>query len=48
MTKKLTDSELQAQQTSPKKPKWVGSFRNTSDVGYDPEWYDNETENKDK
>ena len=35
MTKKLMDSEYQAQQTS---HKWVGHPSNNSDVGYDPEW----------
>jgi hypothetical protein len=43
MTKKLTDSESQAQQNSPKKrEKWIGSYHNTSDIGYDDEWYNDE------
>jgi hypothetical protein len=49
MTKKLTDSESQAQQNSPKKSKkWVGSVHNTSDIGYDEEWYDDDVLKKDK
>lgn len=49
MTKKSTDSESQAQQNSPKKRKqWTGSFHNTSDIGYDAEWYNDDDLNKDK
>ncbi len=35
MTKKLTDSESQAQ---PSSLKWKGNPMNNSDVGYDSEW----------
>jgi hypothetical protein len=42
MTKKLTDSESQAQRNLVKKKKWVGSYHNTSDIGYDDEWYGND------
>jgi hypothetical protein len=37
MTKKLTDSESQAQPILVKK-KWVGHPMNNSDIGYDSEW----------
>ena len=38
MTKKLTDLESQAQQSSAKE--WKGNWINNSDVGYDSEWDD--------
>ena len=37
MTKKLTDSEYQVQQSSVK-VKWKGHPLNNSDIGYDDEW----------
>jgi len=36
MTKKLTDLESQAQQSSANE--WKGNWINNSDVGYDSEW----------
>ena len=46
MTKKLTDLESQAQQSSAKE--WIGKPINDSDVGYDSEWdnYSVESSNK--
>jgi len=45
MTKKSTDLESQAPQTS---HKWRGNVMNNSDIGYDPEWDDVEILTKEK